>query len=540
MLIGFIPRGLPGLLLGLDVFSCPAPSTRPCLNPMKPPRTWLGTSILLIASFASGTPLAPGQHAREFLSSDDATTQPYRLFVPEAAATPASRPLPLLVVLHGWGVDEHAWFKFTPVARIANQFGYVVAAPYARGNWWYRGPAERDVLDVVADVRRLLPIDDRRIYLAGHSMGGWGTWWIGLRHPQMFAAIAPMAGFDPGEAIFGAATLAPFVVHDLTDPVVPVDQSRRPVQRMAELGITHAYREEIGYGHASRMIGDNLPRLFAWFDAHSRTETPRRVSLAAHLGGASNAWLQLLAPGDWPRLALVNAVVDSGGAILVDARRCSAFALRIDTLPAQTTHPLVLELNGERHSVRARTGWVVCRKSSAAATWSVAVAHEPPTPEAPPPLRGDIARNLAQAHAEDRFATAVAELLREHFAVDGCLLDTDKIRLGRAPLTSAALLDAWVYPDGDLAIVSLSPAKLRDVPELISKGRALLVPSDLARSPRERVRVVTPRAIVRQLGVPPSQQEPATDLSLGELLARLATTPPPADAAPPTRQGPSK
>ncbi|MGC8841165.1 MAG: alpha/beta fold hydrolase, partial [Candidatus Sumerlaeaceae bacterium] len=169
----------------------------------------MGVLALAVARFSLAQ-LSPGEYGREFTSSDDGTTQPYRLYVP-AAINETSQALPLVVVLHGWGVDEFAWFKFTPVRRVADEFGFVVAAPYARGNWWYRGSAERDVLDMIRDVRKALRIDPRRIYLAGHSMGGWGTWYIGLRHPELFAAIAPMAGFDPAELVVAAANLSPFV-----------------------------------------------------------------------------------------------------------------------------------------------------------------------------------------------------------------------------------------------------------------------------------------------------------------------------------------
>jgi poly(3-hydroxybutyrate) depolymerase len=48
----------------------------------------------------------------------------------------------------------------------------------------YRGAAEQDVLDVVADVERTYRIDSARIYLMGYSMGGYGTWSIAIDHPE--------------------------------------------------------------------------------------------------------------------------------------------------------------------------------------------------------------------------------------------------------------------------------------------------------------------------------------------------------------------
>lgn len=39
-------------------------------------------------------------------------------------------------------------------------------------------------------------IDSGRVYLTGPSLGGSGTWDIAARYPEMFAAIAPMSGFN--------------------------------------------------------------------------------------------------------------------------------------------------------------------------------------------------------------------------------------------------------------------------------------------------------------------------------------------------------
>ncbi|MCX7625869.1 MAG: hypothetical protein N2Z21_06620, partial [Candidatus Sumerlaeaceae bacterium] len=88
---------------------------------------------MVVMAHVAKAQLGPGEHGLQFVSTDDGTTQPYRLFIPQSISE-TSQALPLVVVLHGWGVDEFAWFKFTPVKRIAEEFGYVVAAPYARGN----------------------------------------------------------------------------------------------------------------------------------------------------------------------------------------------------------------------------------------------------------------------------------------------------------------------------------------------------------------------------------------------------------------------
>src|SRR5690606_5860368 len=121
--------------------------------------------------------------------------------------------------------------------------------------------------------------DPDRVYLAGHSMGGWGTWWIGLRNADRFASIAPMAGFPPMDLLPNALHLNPYIIHDSEDDIVSVEFSRKPAARLSELGITHRYVETTGYGHASTLIGDSLDDVFEWFSARRRVTEPKRVML---------------------------------------------------------------------------------------------------------------------------------------------------------------------------------------------------------------------------------------------------------------------
>ncbi len=212
-------------------------------------------------------PTTAGDHSLSLSSTIDGSEQPFRLFIPTAIRNPT--PLPLVVVLHGKGVDHNAWFEKTPIAEFAERFGYLVAAPNGRGEDYYRDEGEQDVLDIMALIRKNLNVDENRVYLAGHSMGGWGTWYIALRHPELFSAICPMSAPVPFELLPAARNLSPLIIHDADDDVISVQQSRDAAKRLADLGVSFQYREEHGYGHSSRMIGDNLQRVFDWFAKRS-------------------------------------------------------------------------------------------------------------------------------------------------------------------------------------------------------------------------------------------------------------------------------
>jgi len=235
----------------------------------------LGIGLVLVAALAAvgltpmNTPLAslpPGDHLCSISSTLDGSAQPYRLFIPDAMSN--GERVPLVVALHGKGVDHHAWFELTTIKQVAGRRGWCVAAPNGRGKAYYNDAGEQDVLDIIDVLIRELPIDPQRVYLVGHSMGGWGTWHIALRHPQRFASICAMAAPQPDVSLEAARGLDPFIIHDAGDTVVPVAKSRKVAAELAALGISYRYREETGYGHQSKMISANLERVFDWFAVH--------------------------------------------------------------------------------------------------------------------------------------------------------------------------------------------------------------------------------------------------------------------------------
>jgi poly(3-hydroxybutyrate) depolymerase len=224
---------------------------------------------------AGGDPYraATGVMVKAYRADWDGTLQPYALYVPPDY-DPA-RPWPLVVALHGaysnplhnlrrvFGLDnrpgetdEEAGRNLLPLPHVPA----LVVSPFGRGELMgYDGLGEDDVMRVIADVRRAYNIDPERMTLTGLSMGGGGTWAIGLRHPELFAAIAPVCGVTdfvrmvpPAEAPFydfarlealsppaiaqNAAHMQVMIFHGTDDPTVPVGDSRKMVARYRALG----------------------------------------------------------------------------------------------------------------------------------------------------------------------------------------------------------------------------------------------------------------------------------------------------------------
>lgn len=206
-----------------------------------------------------------------YLSKIDDTLQPYRLYVP--GGYKADKPAPLIIALHGMGGDENSLFDRynDPQLQIqAEKRGFLVAAPKGRDSAsMYRGPAEQDVMDVLAQVRALYNVDAKRIYLMGHSMGGYGTWSVAVNHPDVFAALAPFAGGGNPADLEKIRNVPEIVFHGDADKTVNVESSRRMVEAAKKLGIEVKYIEIPGGGHGD-IVMPFIPRMFQFFSEHSR------------------------------------------------------------------------------------------------------------------------------------------------------------------------------------------------------------------------------------------------------------------------------
>lgn len=235
---------------------------------------------------AKRAPAFPQFEIREHKEEGDAL--PYRLMVPNKESL--SGPWPLIVWLHGSG--ERGSDNSAQLAHLANTFladrakcpALVMVPQCPDGQSWLavglNGPAKitepsRMVIATIAELQKEFPVDDRRIYIGGFSMGSCGTWDILSRYPDLFAAAFPIAG-PPGDR----KALAPlikhipiWVVHGGQDRVAPVDMSRNFAAALKEAGCPVKYTEYADMGHeTTRPLSE--PALKEWLFAQRRAEAP--------------------------------------------------------------------------------------------------------------------------------------------------------------------------------------------------------------------------------------------------------------------------
>lgn len=212
----------------------------------------------------------------------------YLLYAPEEKTD--EKP-PLLIYLHGAGGvgDDITRIKAQPRALLAGiaEFAkgpcYVVApqclrtTPAGRGTWT---PGDLNVL--LKHLKATLPIDEKRIYLTGNSMGGYGCWVWGGTSPEHFAAIAPVVGgigrggpkdVTPDLETWAAklATVPVWAFAGAKDKVVPAERSERMVAAIKKAGgkqvqIT-VYPDQ---GHNARQVVYAAKDFYEWMFGQKR------------------------------------------------------------------------------------------------------------------------------------------------------------------------------------------------------------------------------------------------------------------------------
>ena len=212
-----------------------------------------------------------GDSRRAYRSAVDNTLQPYRLFVPEKYD--GTKDTPLVVALHGMGGDENTMFDSYSsglLKREAERAGFLVVCPKGRGAAsMYRGDAQTDVMDVLAEVRKNYKVDPARIYLMGHSMGAYGTWSTAMDYPAIFAALAPISGGGNPAGMAKIKGIPQYVVHSDDDRTVNVSQSRTMVEAGKRAGADITYVEVPGGSHVD-VAAPAFPKIIDFFLAHAK------------------------------------------------------------------------------------------------------------------------------------------------------------------------------------------------------------------------------------------------------------------------------
>lgn len=240
---------------------------------------------------------AKGSQHRSYLFVPVQKEMPYRLYVPTTWDGKAR--LPLILFLHGGGSDENAYLDRNDrqLEKLAEQHGYILVAPLGyspigsygtpmtlRGSFGdAAGQAEdrrratperlaevdlseQDTLTVLERTITEYGVDPQQVYLAGHSMGAGGGWYLAGKYPGRFVAIGLLSGPLIEESVTPITSLKGVPIDYSEGTQAPsYAASRRMFEAAQKAGVDMRYREyDASHGG---MIPLALPGVFRFFDS---------------------------------------------------------------------------------------------------------------------------------------------------------------------------------------------------------------------------------------------------------------------------------
>ncbi len=265
----------------------------------------------------------PRAETRTYHFADTNEDLPYSVYV--SSKVKPNEKAPLIVTLHGLGAPQTIMMG-TQAIDLAEAGGYILVAPMGYNvAGWYGSPAfapgagrgkgkgapkakgapgdgakgkagakgkgfpgfganqpenlrelsEKDTMNVIAMVRDEFNVDNDRIYIMGHSMGGAGALYLGSKYPKMFAAVgaeAPAAFWQTRTETLKPmkdANIPVMIVHGDIDEVVPVANSRAWVEDMKSLGMNYEFVEQPGITHGP-VIVSGLEPIYQFFAKHKK------------------------------------------------------------------------------------------------------------------------------------------------------------------------------------------------------------------------------------------------------------------------------
>lgn len=260
-------------------------------------RVGCGLAVTVLAALAAtagenarpADPVAAAFEARTYADAKGETLL-YRLLKPENYDP--KQKYPLVIFFHGAGergTDNVAQLKHCVATfikpEVRAKYPCFVLVPQCPPNqkWvdmdWSSqkgeqpkapSPSMRKVLELTDALRKEFSIDAGRFYVSGISMGGYATWDILCRKPDMFAAGVPICGGGDPTKVTPMAKVPVWAFHSDDDKAVTVDRTRAMIKAMKDAGGSPKYTEYTGLGHNSWTKAYAEPDLLPWLFAQRR------------------------------------------------------------------------------------------------------------------------------------------------------------------------------------------------------------------------------------------------------------------------------
>lgn len=196
----------------------------------------------------------------------------YLLYLPDKYKEDKDKSWPLIIYLHGKSACGNNLDK---VRRYGLPFfldrdmkvDAIVAAPQCpTGKNWV---TDNWFITFLDDIKEKYHIDDSRIYLTGMSLGGFGTFSLAIKYPDLFAAVSPFCGGGQPQTVAPMKDIPTWVFHGDRDEQVPLKRSQEMVDAIKKCGGDPKFTILKGMPHDIHRNYNN-PELYEWMLSHSK------------------------------------------------------------------------------------------------------------------------------------------------------------------------------------------------------------------------------------------------------------------------------
>jgi len=251
----------------------------------------MGLMAFLAVLVANGMEAGEVFEPKSYVSSNGESLK-YRIHLP--APMEEGERYPLALFLHGAGErgdDNRIQLRYGPPALLeyaleSEDPAIIVAPQCPKEKKWVDTPWDgeahsmpvkpsqpmRLTIELLEKLISELPVDRDRVYVTGLSMGGFGTWDIIQRRPELFAAAIPICGGGDTAKAENIKDIPIRIFHGRDDETVLPERSRQMLAALEKVGANVEYTEYQGVGHDSWTRTYSDPAVMRWLFEQRKSE----------------------------------------------------------------------------------------------------------------------------------------------------------------------------------------------------------------------------------------------------------------------------
>ncbi len=230
----------------------------------------------LFCALTQGAQPVAGQQVEQVFKTKDSVEVPYLLYLPSEWKT-GKDSLPIMLFLHGRGESDgplSTVAKWGPpqMAARGDKLPFILVSPQCpKEDSWSSATQQARLVELLDSVVEKTNADKKRIYLAGLSMGGSGSWRMAADQPNRFAAVVPICGRGDLKDAAQLKELPIWVFVGDQDRVFQanVDQVEA-IRQAGSQAIRLTTLENIGHNSWSAAFAS--PDLYAWLNLQTRAK----------------------------------------------------------------------------------------------------------------------------------------------------------------------------------------------------------------------------------------------------------------------------